>query len=180
MTRFLPLLFFLTLAIVLAIALLGQPHRQLVELSGSEMHQKLPILSLHDPKGKRTHLDAKTIAGRVTILNFFASWCTSCAEEHHTLFDIERDDPNAVIVGIAWNDSAWRIDDWLTQHRNPYAALYFDREGKAAIALGMRGLPESFIVDKHGMLRYHLPGPITPDLYASTISPLLARLEAEE
>jgi cytochrome c biogenesis protein CcmG/thiol:disulfide interchange protein DsbE len=179
MKRFLPLLLFLCLALALALALLQKPKHDILALGGEAMDKPLPALALQSRQGKALTLDTKALGGKVTVVNFFASWCTACAIDHHEMLDLARTHPDAAFLGVAWNDTPERIDDWLMQHGNPFTRIYFDKDGRSAIALGLRGLPESYVIDGKGNIRYHLAGPLTPSLRADTIGPLLERLEKE-
>lgn len=176
MTRFLPLLLFFALAMLLAFALLQKPQHDIMKLEGSMMREKLPTLTLHARDGTSQKL---ALNGRVTVINFFASWCTACVGDHAELLKLSRAYPQLVLEGIAWNDTTSRTDEWLAQHRNPYTHVWFDTKGKAAVALGLRGLPESYVVDKHGVIRYHLPGPMTPQLRNDIMEPLIGALMEE-
>ncbi|MEJ0010717.1 MAG: redoxin family protein [Alphaproteobacteria bacterium] len=142
-------------------------------------HTKLPVLRLFSRDGAPVVIEPATLSGKVVLIDFFASWCTACEEEHRTLLELAHTSNAPVMLGIAWNDTISRADDWLAQHRDPYTRVLFDRDGKAAIALGLRGLPESFLVDKHGVVRYHLTGPLTPEVYARIVGPLLITLQGE-
>ncbi len=177
MTRFLPLLLFLTLAAALAFALLGKPQRDIVNLSGSTMNEKLPVLHVANRDGKPQRIDTQ---GKVTLINFFASWCTPCVADHAEIRALASSFPALNLEGIAWNDTVSRVDEWLVQHRNPFGRVGFDTKGKAAIALGVRGMPESFLVDRHGMIRYHLPGPLTETVRSQTLEPLIQQLMEEK
>lgn len=176
MRRFAPLLVFLALAALLASALLEKPRQNILSLSGSVIHEPLPELMLATRDGKLQKLDTN---GTVTLINFFASWCTACVEDHAELLQLTRNYPQLAVEGIAWNDTVSSAEEWLTRRRNPFTRVWFDTRGRATIALGLRGLPESFIVDRHGILRYHLPGPLTAELRREVVEPLIRALMEE-
>lgn len=166
--RMLPLVMFLGLVVALGFALIG-PKSAPVETPFA-----LPALELASLDGEK----AFATDGKVTLINFFASWCAPCKIEQAEL-EALRSVEHLTIVGIAWNDSESNVRDFTERYGNPFATLWLDDDGKAAIALGVRGVPETFIVDKHGMVRYHLAGAITQKLREETIVPLLEQLAAE-
>jgi cytochrome c biogenesis protein CcmG/thiol:disulfide interchange protein DsbE len=110
----------------------------------------------------------------VVVVNFFASWCAPCLAEHQELITLKKRFPQVTFHGIAWNDTAEKISAMLKEHGNPYDATWLDNSGSSAIALGLRGVPESFIV-KEGRVIYHVAGPITASIRSSEIEPLLAQ-----
>ena len=83
------------------------------------------------------------------------------------------------VYGIAWKDKPQDSRDWLTKWGNPYRATAADENGRTAIDLGVTGVPETFIVDKAGRVRFKQIGPISPEQWEATIKPLMAKLRAE-
>ncbi len=98
----------------------------------------------------------------VTLVNFFASWCVPCLAEHPQIKALSKID-GIDVVGIAWNDKPQALNIWLEKHGNPFDSVWIDAAGRAAIAAGLRGVPESFVIDKHGIVRLHIRGTIDPD-----------------
>ncbi len=114
--------------------------------------------------------------GRVTLVNFFASWCVPCRIEHQFLIElVERD--GARLVGINYKNEAGEARAWLAQIGNPYAQIGADTTGRAGIEWGVYGLPETFIVDRHGRIRYRRVGPIDATTLEMEIRPLLREFE---
>ncbi len=112
------------------------------------------------------------VRGTPVLINFFASWCTPCLAEHplmHTLG--KRHD--VMIYGIGWGDEADNIRDFLIQHGNPYDHVAMDEDGRTAIAYGLTGVPESYLLSPDHRIAYHLKGPITEDRMQDDIIPLL-------
>lgn len=113
--------------------------------------------------------------GRVTLVNFFASWCVPCRIEHPFLIElVERD--GVRLVGINYKNEAEEARAWLTQLGNPYAQIGADVSGRVGIEWGVYGLPETFIVDKRGRIRYRRVGPIDTYTLTREIRPLLKEL----
>ena len=109
--------------------------------------------------------------GKPVLLNFFASWCTPCLAEH-PLFTRLKEREGATIIGIAWKDKPEATRAWLARLGNPFARAGYDLDGKLALDWGLSGVPETYLIDGHGIVRLHFRGPLTErDL--GTILPLL-------
>lgn len=165
--RFLPLLFFIFLTIALASSLL---HKRQAQNATSWVGKAMPELEV-------TRLEDSTpltltYSHHFTLINLFASWCAPCIAEMPLLKTMGKSG-DIKIIGIAWNDTKKAIDQLFTTEPNPYDALYIDNSGKSAIALGMRGVPESFIVDDKGIIRFHSAGPITQENWQNDIMPIV-------
>lgn len=168
MMRFVPLFIFLLLAVALGFALVKPESVQ-----QQATPYALPKLALRPFEG-----EAKFVPGKIMLINFFASWCAPCKLEHIEL-EMLALNKKLVVHGIIFNDSDENIRRWISDYGNPYRGLWRDEDGSAAIALGVRGVPESFVIDKKGMVRYRLAGPITEQIRVKTIEPLIRTLEAE-
>ncbi|NWG92778.1 MAG: DsbE family thiol:disulfide interchange protein [Parvularculaceae bacterium] len=118
------------------------------------------------------------VAGKVALINVFASWCSACRVEHPTLMRLAAA-KRAPIYGVDWKDKAEDGAAWLRRYGDPYVATGLDFESRLAIELGVTGAPETYIVDKSGRIRYKQIGPITDEVWAETIEPLVASLEQE-
>lgn len=118
------------------------------------------------------------LLGQVTLVNVFASWCVACLDEHHLLVEIARAN-KAPIYGLNYKDSREDAARWLARHGNPYSAIAFDPSGKIGLDWGVYGVPETFIVDHEGIIRYKHIGPIDPQSLQDTIVPWIDRLQAE-
>ncbi len=124
-----------------------------------------------DPRG----LAATDLKGDVTLVNVWGSWCIACVQEHPTLLQIAKENKVA-IHGIDWRDTPDRGLAWLKQRGDPYARVAQDPHGEAAIAFGVTAAPESFLVDKNGVIRFKQVGPITPEVWRDQIAPLIEQL----
>ena len=112
--------------------------------------------------------------GRPVLLNFFASWCVPCVVEHPELMKLSQS--GLPIWGIAYKDAVTAASGFLAVHGNPFARLARDEPGRVAIDFGVYGVPESYLLDKQGIVRWRVAGPLTPDVVAEGLQPALARL----
>jgi len=132
------------------------------------------LTRLDDPALKITHADLK---GQVWILNVWASWCVACRQEHPLLVDFAKRNP-VPLYGLNYKD---KRDDglaWLARFGNPYAASLFDIDGRVGIDFGVYGVPETFVIDKQGVIRFKQIGPVTPEVLRDQIETLLKQLNA--
>ena len=116
--------------------------------------------------------------GQVWLLNVWGSWCSGCKVEHPLLNDLARQNV-APIVGFAWKDAPQASKDWLARLGDPYTINVSDREGKAAIDWGVYGAPETFVIDKQGVVRDKHIGPLTRDALEQQLIPLILKLQAQ-
>lgn len=143
-----------------------------------------PLIDKPAPAFKVPQLHAldKTIArddlkGKVWLLNVWASWCVSCRQEHPVLVELAKS--NAVpIYGLNYKDQREAGLAWLVQHGNPYVISAFDQDGSVGIDFGVYGVPETFLIDKNGIIRYKHTGPVTPDAVQNLILPKVKELNA--
>jgi len=143
-----------------------------------------PLIDKPAPSFTLTRLDdaGKTLArddmlGKVWVLNVWASWCVACREEHPLLVEFARS-KSVPIIGLNYKDKRPDGLGWLSQFGNPYDASVFDGEGKVGIDFGVYGVPETFIIDKRGVVRYKQIGPLTPEIIKTRVQPLLKELNA--
>ncbi|HUA76674.1 MAG TPA: DsbE family thiol:disulfide interchange protein [Acetobacteraceae bacterium] len=107
------------------------------------------------------------------LVNFFASWCVPCHEEHPLLMQLQAQ--GTAIWGIAYEDQDKAMAGFLADAGDPYARLGADNTGEAAIAWGISGVPESFLVDRTGVIRWHIGGPLSNETIAGALVPLLRK-----
>ena len=120
----------------------------------------------------------ESMRGRVWVLNVWGSWCAGCKVEHPVL-DAFAKLGLAPMVGMAWKDRPEDSRDWLAKLGDPYAVNVMDRDGRAAIDWGVYGAPETFVVDKAGVVRDKIIGSLTPEAMTGRLVPLVRRLQAE-
>ncbi len=132
---------------------------------------------------KDQRISAKSMKGQVWIMNVFASWCQSCRAEHLVLSNFIRH-YKVPTVGLNYKDYGVKdygndVINWLAQLGNPYIAIAIDTEGRTGIDYGVYGVPESFVIDKKGIIRYKFTGPIDQKAVTETLVPLILKLRQE-
>ena len=142
-------------------ALIGRPVPQF----------ELPVL---DAAG--TKLATADVTGHVTVINFFASWCLPCKAEHPLLFKLGQDF-GVPVYGIAFKDRPQDTAGYIQEMGSPYRKIGVDQDGRVSLDFGLMGVPETFILDRDGIIRYRLPMPIDPDRINDEIGPLLKNLQ---
>lgn len=171
MKRFLPLAIFLGLLFFLGIGLRLNP-RDVPSPFIGKAAPSFQIAQLHYPD--RT-ISSKEMQGKVWLLNVWASWCAACRVEHPVLMELARS--NVVpIVGLNYKDERTDGINWLQRHGDPYVVSAFDGEGRIGIDFGVYGIPETFVVDKAGIIRLKHTGPVTQEFIKKTLLPLLSEL----
>lgn len=155
-----PLLIFVGVFCFLKQALNHDPHR----IPSQLINQPLP-------KGILTNKDFKD---RIVLLHVFASWCATCKMEHPLWMDIASEYP-FTIVGLDYKDNKQEADEFLKKYGNPYQKIIRDEEGTMAVNLGVYGTPETFLIDKDGIVRYKHVGPMTLEVLKRVILPLISR-----
>lgn len=174
MSRFLVPLGFILLVILLGIGLTLDPREVPSPLIGKPAPPfTLPTLAY--PEQKFSPSDMK---GRVWLLNVWATWCNACRAEHETLLQLREAD--AVVVGLNYKDDSEMAARLLQQLGDPYLLNAVDIDGRAAIDWGVYGAPETFIIDKQGIIRHKHIGPLTPQIVHQDILPLLMQLNGEQ
>lgn len=165
---------FVALVAVLGIGLTLNPREVPSPLVGKAAPDfTLPLL--HEP-GKM--FSAKEMAGRVWLLNVWASWCPPCLEEHPVITELAKSGA-APIVGLNYKDARGDALAWLKRNGDPFLVSVHDPAGRIGLDYGVYGVPETYVIDKRGVIRHKHIGPLTPDAAAKKIRPLLAKLHAE-
>lgn len=172
MARFLwPLGLFLVLAAFLAVGLKLDPKEVPSPLIGKPA-PGFTATALAQPD--RT-LRKEDLQGKVWLLNVWASWCGACRDEHPVLVEFSRKGM-VPVYGLNYKDQRKDGLGWLAKFGNPYTDSLFDPEGRIGIDYGVYGVPETFVVDKQGVIRYKHIGPITPQVLRDKIEPLVRQL----
>lgn len=143
-----------------------------------------PLLGKSAPAFRLRQLDApgKTFSpadlrGKVWLLNVWASWCSSCREEHPLLLAFSK--ANAVpLIGLDYKDTSAEASKWLENYGNPYQVVAVDADGRVGIDYGVYGVPETYLIDRDGVIRYKQIGPVTQDLLDKTLLPLIRKLSS--
>lgn len=131
--------------------------------------------TLFDPKKMSTNKD---FLGKVTIVNVWATWCHACATEYDMLLELAQDN-QVIFYGLVYKDNPEAVKKWIAKYGNPYRMIAVDQTGDTAIDWGVYGTPETFIIDKKGVIRYKQIGPITADVWEQTLKPLIQKLWKE-
>jgi cytochrome c biogenesis protein CcmG/thiol:disulfide interchange protein DsbE len=113
--------------------------------------------------------------GKVWLLNVWASWCVACRQEHPTLLAFAKTKA-APLIGLNYKDTRPEGLGWLNEFGDPYDASIFDANGRVGIDFGVYGVPETFVIDKRGVIRFKQIGPLTPEVIEKRILPLLKEL----
>jgi cytochrome c biogenesis protein CcmG/thiol:disulfide interchange protein DsbE len=172
MKRYLiPLAVFVLMAGFLAIGLRLNPR----EVPSPLVGKPAPAFELPQLREPSVKLAVAQMKGQVWVLNVFASWCTPCLAEHPYVTQLARQ-PNVKVIGLNYKDRTEDATNWLRKHGDPYAAIVVDADGRAAIDWGVYGVPETFVIDKQGVIRHKQIGPITPQALREDILPLVAKL----
>ncbi|MGZ8137215.1 MAG: DsbE family thiol:disulfide interchange protein [Methylococcaceae bacterium] len=169
-----PLLLFIILAVFLAIGLNLKPS----EIPSPFIGKPAPLFSapkLEMPEEKLSPADLK---GKVWLFNVWASWCVSCRAEHPILNQLAQQQA-VLIIGLNYKDQPEAAKNWLNTLGNPYNVSIMDQDGRIGIDWGVYGVPETFIIDKKGVIRYKHTGPVTAKSVQATFLPLIAQLQAE-
>lgn len=166
-----PLAIFLVLVAFLGIGLTLNPREVPSPLIGKPAPQfQLPLL--HDADKTFSQKDA---AGKVWLLNVWASWCPPCREEHPLWVELAK--KNTVpIYGLNYKDKRPDAIAWLQRYGDPYVMSAYDAQGRIGIDYGVYGVPETYVIDKQGVIRFKHVGPVTPKVMNEKILPLIAKL----
>ena len=170
MRRLLFLLPILIVAVLLAIFWRGlDPDRDPSALPSALIGKPMPMPVMPGLQGEFELLYFK---GQPVLVNFFASWCLPCRAEHPLLERIAKEHGIAVI-GIAYKDKPDDARRYLDELVNPYATVGLDESGRAGIEFGLTGVPETYVVDRAGIVRHRLAGPITPENLDGQLAPAI-------
>jgi cytochrome c biogenesis protein CcmG, thiol:disulfide interchange protein DsbE len=178
---FIPLALFLGLAIFLGLGLNKDPREIPSPLIGKLAPEfNLPSLDITPTGGQAgANWSPTAMKGKVWLLNVWGSWCAGCLTEHPLLTDIAKISNSPELIGIAWKDEPSASASWLKKNGNPYKLVAIDRAGKVAIDYGVYGAPETFLVDKKGVIRAKHIGPLTVDAWEKRLKPLSDQLQRE-
>jgi len=187
-----PLVLFLAFAGFLAFGLTLNPR----EVPSPLIDKPVPAFSLARLDAPETRFGAEDMRGQVWLLNVWASWCVACRQEHPVLVSLARQDV-VPIVGLNYKElrgdggidmrgvsledetarSIQRARRWLADHGDPYALSVLDIDGRVGIDFGVYGVPETFLIDREGRIRYKHIGPITPENLQQVLLPKIEELK---
>jgi cytochrome c biogenesis protein CcmG/thiol:disulfide interchange protein DsbE len=168
----LPLIIFAILVVFLVIGLTLKPK----EIPSPFIGKPAPAFELNI-LNQTERFEPKSMLGRVWLLNVWASWCTSCREEHPLLIEFSKQ-KLVPIIGLNYKDKDPEAIKWLNDLGNPYDFSVVDAKGKVGIDYGVYGVPETFVIDKSGKIVHKHIGPLTPEALNKDILPLLKKLNS--
>ena len=173
MKRFLlPLALFAVIVGFLAVGLTLNPREVPSPLIGKAAPE-FSLPQLHDPEKV---FSPKDLAGKVWLLNFWASWCNGCKDEHPVLMQVAKAG-DVPVYGVDYKDQREEALSWLRRWGNPYPLVAVDDSGRVGINYGVYGVPETYVIDKAGTIRYKQIGPVDQDTYEKKILPLVKELQ---
>ncbi len=165
-----PLLLFVGVAVYFAFGLTRDPRY----IPSALIDKPVPQFDLPGLAGRKG-LSTADLKGKVTLVNFFASWCVECRTEHNELLQLGAE-KGVNLYGIAWKDKDIDTLRWLATFGNPYQRVGVDADNKTGINFGVYGVPETYVIDKKGRIRFKQVGPITPDVLRHKLPALLDKL----
>ncbi|WP_293007247.1 DsbE family thiol:disulfide interchange protein [Nitrosomonas sp.] len=175
MMRYLmPLAIFMVLAVFLLVGLTLNP-RQVPSPLIDKPAPKFQLNQLHEPD---KIMSSEDNLGKVWMLNVWASWCVACRDEHPLLVQLANSGI-IPIYGLNYKDERNTALQWLKRYGDPYAISIVDTDGKVGINYGVYGVPETYVIDKQGIIRHKQIGPVTVDSLEKTILPLIKELQKQ-
>jgi cytochrome c biogenesis protein CcmG, thiol:disulfide interchange protein DsbE len=163
------------LFLVLTAFLLAGLSRDPREIPSPLIGKAAPVFELPVLAQPQKVFTPAALQGQVWLLNVWASWCVPCLVEHPLLVQLARDRV-VPIVGFNYKDKPEDAIAWLAKHGDPYATTVADRDGRAAIEYGVYGVPETFLIDRSGTIRFKHVGPLTPEVMNTRLLPLVREL----
>jgi cytochrome c biogenesis protein CcmG/thiol:disulfide interchange protein DsbE len=173
MSRFLiPLALFLVIVAFLAIGLNLNPR----EVPSPLIDKPAPAFHLARLDRPQETISTEDLRGKVWLLNVWASWCVACLQEHPLLVEFSKQGV-VPIYGLNYKDRPDAAAAWLGKHGNPYTLSIVDEDGRVGIDYGVYGVPETFLIDKQGVIRFKQIGPVTPEVIKRKLLPLIRQLQ---
>lgn len=168
---FAPLMLYVALAVLLGVGLTLNPR----EVPSPLIGKPVPTFSLPPVKGRLLGLSSADLKGEVSLVNVFASWCTACREEHPLLMELKKKG-TVQIHGLNYKDKPDDAEKWLAELGDPYTRTGADINGRVGIDWGVYGVPETFVIDRDGLIAYKQIGQLTPEILRDKIVPLIHKL----
>ena len=172
--KLLPLAIFLALAGFLAKGLTLNPQ----ELPSPLIDKQAPAFTIGLLPEGSGEFASSSLAGRVWVLNVWASWCAPCVQEHPYIAEL-AESRSAPVIGLNYKDQPADATRWLSRLGNPFSVVLDDQLGDVGLDWGVYGVPETFIIDKSGRVRYKHVGPVDRAALEETLIPIIDELEGE-
>ena len=162
---------FIVLLVLLGVGLKLNPREVPSPLIGNPApHFELPLL--HSPDKR---FSQKDMLGSVWVLNVWASWCPPCLTEHPVVTELSK---RVAVIGLNYKDAREDALPWLKRNGDPYRLSVYDAAGRIAIDYGVYGVPETYVIDQRGVIRYKHIGPLTPEIARQKLEPLVKELRS--
>jgi len=169
---FVPLIFFIALVVLFARGLKLDP----TEMPSALLDQSVPEFNLPSLASEQRLLTRADLIGQVSLINVWGTWCPSCMHEHPYLMKLANQVP---IIGVNYKDVRVDANQWLQKLGNPYVINVFDEKGTLGIDLGVFGAPETYVIDRQGMVRYKHVGVVNERVWQERLKPVVDRLRGE-
>lgn len=176
MKRFLPLMVFGVMVVFLALGLRLNPR----DVPSPLINKPVPKFSLPLLNAANTSFTPSQMLGKVWLFNVWASWCVSCRAEHPVLIRMMKRNKDIVLIGMDYKDENASAQAWIRNFGNPYRLVLVDRDGRVGIDWGVYGVPETYVIDKKGIIRYKFTGPIDDATVQDTLLPMIHKLSEEK
>ena len=134
------------------------------EIPSNLLNKNVPKFETESLLKSKKFISSKEFGNEIILVNFFATWCKPCRDEHVYIKRFQNE-KGIKIIGINYKDNPNRAVEWLKNLGNPYSNIPIDKNGKIAVDWGVYGIPETFIVDSNGIIKYRHVGPITKKIY---------------
>lgn len=169
----LPLIVFGAMALILGVGLTLNPS----QVSSPLVGKPAPEFQLSNLRAADRSVQLSDLKGQVALVNVWASWCTTCRQEHPYLMALSQQ--GVPIYGIDYKDKRSEAIAWLKQYGDAYREVGFDPDGKAGMNWGVYGVPETYVIDRQGVIRHKQTGAITARSLHEELQPLIAKLRQE-
>jgi cytochrome c biogenesis protein CcmG, thiol:disulfide interchange protein DsbE len=167
---FIPLIIFMVLAAFFWKGLSLDP----TAMPSALLDKPVPTFALATVNDEQRQVTQEDLKGKVSLLNVWATWCISCRQEHPYLLAIAE--LGIPIYGVNYKDDVVKAKQWLKDLEDPYQFSIVDADGRLGIDLGVFGAPETYVVDKLGVIRYKHVGVITDKVWTETLLPIVESL----
>lgn len=143
------------------------------QVSASMINRPLPAFYAYDLENMLQVYNKDSFLGKVTVLHIWSSWCHDCEQDTRLLLSLATD-KRIHFIGLNYLDNREKAMDWLRIYGNPYAGVIFDSTGHLAYQLGAYAVPETYLIDRKGLVRYKIAGTLTQDRWERKLEPLIA------
>ncbi len=175
MIRFIPLILFIVLGVVLYRGLFLNPQ----ELPSALVGKPVPEFGLPTLLDENKQVTKANLKGDIILLNVWATWCVYCKYERPYLIDIAKSG-RVKVYGLNYKDDRTAATKWLQRYGSPYEYTIFDEEGTLGMDLGVYAAPETFVIDHNGTVRKRFAGPIDANVWQNEFAPLISQIESEQ